>query len=526
MLGTNSYWWDYQQDQFNNPGDASHVIDRKFARVSSSFRLVRFFSDWVQWEPHRGQYAMSPLRDGWLADSVLKRNHDAGIETDLCLQSIPTYMKASYVTPNYGDSTDWGPFHDRIPVMKANYANREDPASYNELRQMAWQIAARFGSNTNIDTTLITLWNSAADGKGYYTPQTRKVGLGYLHYLCLWNENDKYWKGDSAYLWGRAMAAAYSAAWDGDHGRLGPGVKDADSTMQLVFAAFAVATVDQLRGAIDWVIEHRGYKADGTLDVPWKVIDYHNYSTDNPDQYGNNHTGVAPEMGDAMQKAQAFIYASNRYLSGMPLWISEHGYDTSQTSPFKAPAIGTLSKLQVQGAWLLRSSLEYAATGLQAAVVFQLFDDSQNPAAFSTQFETSGVLNQDSLFGRRPAADYYKQALDVMGEYRFTQRISTYPRVDKYTLSGQHDMYAVWVPDSLDVHTTYSLSVPVGSTLTIRQLKDGQDAPQVTTATTTSATYQLSVTEIPMIVEVAEGSAPAPGMYHPHVKQSLNLKHK
>lgn len=504
-LGVNSYWWDYQQDP-NNPSDASHVVAAKFNRINEAFGLVRFFSDWVQWEVHRKQYAFGPLRDGWLPDSVFKRNYDNGINTLLCLQGIPTYMKASYVTPGYGDSTDYGPFHDYIPVIKGNYSQKESPASYLELAQLGWQIAARWGRNANIDTTLITLWDEAADGKGYYTPQTRKKGLATLKYICPWNENDKYWKGDSAYMTGRMEAAALSAFYDGNLNTMGAGVgvKNADSTMMVVASAFAVASVDHLRGMIDWCNDFRG----GNLC--WDIIDYHKYSTDNPDQFGNNHTGVAPEMGDAMQSAQAFVYTSNRYLSGMPVWITEHGYDTSQTSPFKAPPIGTMNKLQVQGAWLTRSALEYAAQGLQGTSVFQLFNDSQDPAAFSTQFETSGLLNQDATFSRRPVADYFKQAKTVLGNYTFSQRISTDVRVDKYVKSGSNDMYAMWVPDSLDRHSNYTLSVPTGTVVTIRQLKDGQDSPVVTTQTAASNAVTINVGEIPMIVEVPASIYGAP----------------
>ena len=177
-----------------------------------------------------------------------------------------------------------------IPPVESG-ADPTLPASYVASADFLWQFAARYGSTTVSDSLL----KLASD-------QTRKSGMGVLHYIENGNEPDNNWThSDGSPLFSAAMFAAKSSAdYDGDQGRMGNtvGIKNADPNMKMVLAGLAMAgssdsvtnAKNYLEGIRTWANANRG----GSF--PADVINIHYYCF-GPDGYGvpNPRPGKSPE---------------------------------------------------------------------------------------------------------------------------------------------------------------------------------------------------------------------------------------
>src|SRR5690606_18735981 len=146
--------------------------------------------------------------------------------------------------------------------------------------KMAFQFAARYG-RTNVPLGLINIDTRQPD-EWWENPNEVKVGLGYVYAMECGNETNKFWKNRNCYQTAREHAANLSAFFDGHKGTMGidVGVKNADPSM-LVCTQGAVGTgYDYFKGVIDWCKQHRGYNQDGSVDVPFDIIQYHRYNND------------------------------------------------------------------------------------------------------------------------------------------------------------------------------------------------------------------------------------------------------
>ncbi|RZL06768.1 MAG: T9SS type A sorting domain-containing protein, partial [Hymenobacter sp.] len=320
------------------------------------------------------------------------------------------------------------------------------------------------------------------------------------------NERDKWWKGRKAYQTGREYAANLSAFYDGNKNTMGAGVgvKNADPTMQVVMGGLANPTIDYVRGMIDWCKQYRGYKADGSVNLCWDVINYHLYSNDASTSQGGNATrGMAPEVSNAGQVAQDFVKMAHQYANDMPVWITEAGYDTNQGSPFKAIAVGSRTVLQTQADWTLRSALLYARWGIERTFHYQLADENPNS---STQFASMGLINSDHT--PKLAATFLQQANALLGSYAYTGTLNNDPIVDRYENNGS-TIYALVVPDEKARTATYTLSLGSATTATIYQPRAGQTTMAATTVRVTNGQVTITVTETPQFV-VAGGTVTTP----------------
>ena len=249
MFGVNGFEWNFEAP--NNPGQ----IDAQDFKAAKTFSGFRHYMDWEKLESSQGSYTFNPtLNGGWNYDALYDSCKAAGIEVLACLKTLPAWMVNSYPS----DQQD----AENVPVFYGK--DFTNPLSYIEQAKVAFQYAARYGSNKNVDRTLLSV-NSVPRWTGDNV-NTIKIGLGIVHYIECDNERDKWWKGRKAYQTAYEYAANLSAFYDGNKNTMGPGVgiKNADSTMKVVMAGTALATTDYLKGMVDWCRQHRGYKADGT----------------------------------------------------------------------------------------------------------------------------------------------------------------------------------------------------------------------------------------------------------------------
>ena len=485
MFGANGFEWNFEAP--NNPGQ----VDPPSFKAAKTFTGFRHYMDWEKLEASQGSYTFNPtLSGGWNYDALYDSCKAAGIEVLACLKTLPAWMRDTYPA----DQRD----AENIPVRFGK--DIADPLSYIEQAKVAFQYAARYGSNTDVDRSLLRV-NTTPRWAGDQV-NTIKVGLGSVRYIECENERDKWWKGRKAYQTAYEYAANLSAFYDGHKNTMGPGVgvKNADPSMKVVMAGTAMATTDYIKGMIDWCRQHRGYNADGSVNLCWDVINYHLYSNDSKtSQNGNATRGAAPELSGTADIAAEFIQTAHLYASDMPVWVTELGYDINQGSPFKAIPIGNKSALQTEADWILRSSLLYAKTGVERIFYYEMYDDNVNNPF---QFSSSGLINPDKT--RKPAADYLVQVNGLLGEYSYKQTLSNDPIVDRYELNGK-SIYAVYVADEKDRSALCTLDVGSAAYVDVYFPRAGYDDMEKFRYDTPDGKYYIYARETPVFI-VPEGS--------------------
>ncbi|MEO6524684.1 MAG: T9SS type A sorting domain-containing protein [Mucilaginibacter sp.] len=482
FFGINAFEWN-----FENGAIDPTKIDPDQIKALKSFTQVRHYMDWEKLEADQGSYTYNPTRNGgWSYDAMYQFCKDNGIEVLADLKQLPGWMVDSYP-----DSLKDG---ENVPLKYGK--DFSDPASYIEQAKTAFQYVARYGSNAQVDSTLLSV-NGTQRWTGDPVNVIKK-GMGLIKYIECDNERDKWWKGRKGFQTAYEYAANLSAFYDGNKNTMGPGVgvKNADASMKVVMCGLSHADPGYVRGMVDWCKQHRGYKADGSVNLCWDVINYHLYSNDaNSSQNGTSTRGMAPEVDSFTGKsARDFVKMAHEVAGDMPVWVTEVGYDLNQGSPYKAIQIGNKTPIQTQADWILRSSLLYARNGVDRIFFYQMYDDNAlNPI----QFGSSGLINDDKT--RRPAADYMYQTNKLLGEYTFKQTLNSDPIVDKYDLNGK-SAYILVVPDEKGRTADYSLDLPGADSAKVYTLKIGADSMDMQYAKVINGKLQLTVTETPIFV--------------------------
>lgn len=484
MTGINGFEWD-----FYPPGVPT--IDEAKMKALQSFGVIRHYMDWEKLELTQGNYTFNPTHaGGWNYDLMYERSKAAGMEVMACLKDIPPYLKATYPDNQQGN--------DNVPVAYGRDFTK--PASYIEQARVAFQYAARYGKNTQVDPGLVKVnsnirWNTDP-------ANVVKIGLGLINYIECDNERDKWWRGRVAYQTGREYAANMSAFYDGHKNTMGPGagVKNADPSMQVVMGGLSsiYSGTDYIQGMIDWCKEFRGYKSNGQVDLCWDVINYHLYPDNNNSSQGGSSTrGAAPELSIAPQVARNVLKLAHEACYDMPVFVSETGYDLHQGSPLHAIAIGNRSVEQTQADWNLRTALLYAREGVERVDFYQTYDLNIDCA---TQFCSMGLINQN--FSRKLTADYLYQTKKLIGDFVFKETLSTNPNVDRYECNGR-SAYALWVPDEVGRTSRYTLNLGTSSAKIYRP-QATQDTLALERRQTDGGTLALTLTETPLFV-MADG---------------------
>ncbi len=487
--GINAFEWDYQ-----NPR-ATSAIDESKMSVMQSFKGFRHYMDWEKLEHTEGKYTFNPTYSGnWNYDVIYARCKAEGILVLACLKTLPKWLVDTYPL----EQRD----HENVPARFGKDLN--DPKSYIEQAKVAFQYAARYGSNKSVNPSLLSVSTTLRWTNDQ--PNQVKIGLDLIRYFECENERDKWWKGRQAYQTGREYAANLSAFYDGHKNTMGPGVgvKNADPNMVVVMQGMASPNLDYVKGMIDWCKQYRGYKPDGKVNLCWDVINYHYYTNDlNASQTGTRTRGAAPEVSNAAEIARRFVRFAHEEAYGMPVWNTEVGYDIHPGSPQKAIAIGNKSVLETQADWSLRTSLLYARNGVEG-VYFYMAQDVVNAG---TQYSTCGLLNGDGT--RRPAADYLYQTNKLFGEYYYRETINADPIVDRYELNGK-SAYVMVVPDEKGRTADYTLNLGSAAAAKIYTPKAGSDNMTEQVVNTTNGSVTIRVTETPVFVVAVEATTVTP----------------
>lgn len=478
MFGVNAYEWNFQD------GETPWLINETKMEMAKSFTGIRHYMDWEKLEIEEGLYSFSPtLSGGWHYDDIYERCQEAGIEVLACLKTLPNWLQATY--PANERDSEW------VPVRYGK--DFSDPLSYIEQARIGFQYAARYGSNTAVDSSLLSVHNKLRwPGDN---PNRIRIGTGLVKYIECDNERDKWWKGRMAYQSAREYAANLSAFYDGHLNTMGPaiGIKNADPTMKVVIAGL-VTGPDYIKGMVDWCKEFRGYKPDGTVNLCWDVINFHLY-TDNTSssQSGTSTRGASPEMTNADQILNEFVTTSHQLCYDMPVWITETGFDVHQDSPLKAIPIGNKTALDTQADWILRTSLFAARNKIDKVFFYQICDDNTSGGIFST----SGLVNWDLT--RRPSAEFLLQTNKLFGSYLYQETLHSDPFIDRYELEGK-SMYVAVVPDIIGRTANYSLNIGNYSEAEIYVPVAGSTNMSKQVVPVVNGHVTLTVTETPQFV--------------------------
>ncbi|MBE7177676.1 MAG: beta-galactosidase [Mucilaginibacter polytrichastri] len=483
LLGVNAFEWDFLESP-DHKHPKNQIFEPRMANIMA-FGGIRHYLDWEKLEPEEGEYTFNPSRNGnWYYDVMYERCKKDSIAVLACIKQCPPWLVNTY-PENMRNA-------ENVPAPYG--LDRTDPASYVAQAKMAFQFAARYGYNTNIDPELVSV-SEKARWTGDDVNQ-KKTGLQLIKYIECDNERDKWWRGKQAEQSPEEYAANMSAFYDGHKGALGKnaGVKTADPNMLVVMGGLAKANVDYVRRMVNWCKANRGTKPDGSVDLCFDVINYHLYSNDaGSQQHGQSSHGMSPENSAAAQTADDFIRFAHEEANASPVWITEAGYDIHPKSPLRALAIGKKTAILTQADWLIRSSLLYARHGIERVFYFMLDDVNTTDA---TQFSSSGFVFNER---RRPSADYFMQAKKVLGDFTYKNTISQNPLVDVYE-SGNKTIYVLTLATQNDKSINYTLDLAGAQSAEKLELQPGSADMKKTQVKTAQGKLQVSVSETPVFI--------------------------
>lgn len=479
-LGINVFEWDFAENNQTN------VITEKRMDLIKSFGGIRHYLDWEKIEHNEGQYTFNPSHSGsWYYDVIYQRNKDEGMDILTCLKTIPDWLINTYPEDKRNNENVPAPYN----------LDKSDPASYIKQAKAGFQFTARYGSNKNIDTGLVTV-NKSLRWNGDEA-NVVKIGLNLVKYIECDNERDKWWKGKQAEQTPEEYAANLSAFYDGNQGKLGKnvGVKTADPKMMVVMGGLATADPDYVVKMIKWCRTNRGLKANGKVDLCFDVINYHLYANDAYLNGGKATKGVAPELSEIGKVADSFVKMAKENAPGMEVWVTETGYDIGSKTPQRAIPIGSKTSSITQADWNLRTSFLYARHGIQRCM-FYMLDDVDFKSA--VQYNSSGFHNDD--LSRRPSADYVMQAKKLIGNYAYSGTLNNQPIVDLYR-KDKKQIYVLIVPDQVGRKVKYQLNLGDAKKAIIHTLKVGKDEMAHKTVNLVNGKLSIEVTETPVFVQ-------------------------
>ncbi|MEO7214248.1 hypothetical protein [Mucilaginibacter sp.] len=484
MFGINSYEWNFLENPAA-PNERQQIYEPNMALIKT-FSAMRHYMNWNKLENTEGNYTYNPTYNGnWNYDLIYTRCKQDSILVLANLKNLPVWMMNTYPADERDD--------ENVPAPYGSDLSK--PASYVVQARTAFQFAARYGYNKAVNPALVKVVTRPTNGK----PNELKIGMGLIKYIECGNENDRWWKGDKATQTPEQYAANLSAFYDGHKGTLGKnaGVKTADPSMQVVMTGLATADVEYVKRMVEWCKMNRGYKADGSINLCFDIINYHLYANDGSVfTHRKATTGVAPELSDAGSVADGFVKYANS-LPGKPeVWVTETGYDINQGSYQRASAIGNKRALETQADWILRSSLLYIRHGVKRLFFYQLFDAFPNK---QEQYATSGLAEAAK---RRPAGDYILQTRKLMGNYNYVCTVCQNPLIDKYQ-SGGKIIYALTIPDQSGRVGTYTLDLGKATSAMFYKPKPGADAMTHTELKVTNGKVRIQISETPSFLQVA-----------------------
>ena len=368
--------------------------------------------------------------------------------------------------------------------------------------------ASRGGSNTNVPD--------------YPVQPGQRMLKGYKIYNAIEssNEPNAWWSNTDGFWNGKTLFYHWSMAYDGNKGvYANTGVKQADPN--IIYAASGLATdkPDQILSAIETARELRGYRSDGTIDVPFDVVNVHIYSSAEG-QYGYGNTGGLPPEQGMIPQVKNIVWTVENFAPRSQVWVTEWGWDQHSASPLRAGQFGSYDRESVGGFWMVRAMLGMAAAGVDRSTYYRLAQDWPETGSnnSSSQFATMRLMSQPNdndptIIVRTRQGDYMAQ-YNEFRDYVYYDSIATaLPGVYAYRYKNQNNdslMIALWSEEITTISAgnagftertgAISLSITEGNYKIRRFLDDGSSAMSSTTGTSTG-TVQFNYSAKPIFIQ-------------------------
>jgi endoglucanase len=404
----------------------------------------RHYIGWNTVEPQKGVY---DLTGNWNLPAVYDKLLSEGKTVIVCVKGLPDYIKNTYPYPD--EELNPAPFGSDLTK----------PESYTDAANM-WRVIA-----------------------------TKFKGRGLWYEIE--NERNKWWKGRNGYQTAREYAAfLFSCA---------KAIKEIDPSAKVSIGGIADNNTDYFRGIIDWYKEFQG----GVLN--FDALNYHVYASDANQQYASSK-GVSPEQGRVYENHLPHLLLAQQY--GLKCFIGEFGYDHSPYSSQGPPEISGFSIEQTVANWNLRAMLmlqRVKVDGLQFYMWDNQTDDLSNGGVYATSGWHSGG---GSTFKYRLTALYAKEALKLLGNYRYELTLSHNPEVDQYDSAGTK-RYVAWMPTSSNSSSSYSLA---STTFKVYGVDGSVSSKDVITVTETPQFFdKINLTTLPIKQNPGKGKKPVKG---------------
>lgn len=476
-----------------NPNDANDRYNVFPSAMDMAKKMggLRIYVDNQNINEIQNEFTFDKDRQGYAIDNMMLQLHEQGVTVVWCMQALTQWQIATYPnTDNY----------ERVPVFYN--ADRLNPASWEPYAEIAFQIALRYGSNTNH-----TLSESKSKDEYFYPSDpsvgawTKKIGLGYLTEIEPYNEIDKWWKGLESYASAEELAVGMNVIYQR--------IKDADPNMKVTYPGIASFSPDMLQEFV--YHSKRLYNR-----IPVDNYAYHVYPSTSGSQYASGESvGAVPELWYYPESMSNFRKSIQHRLGNKPFDCGEIGFDSTTNSPLRAvvPTGSGYTQRQWAGIMYLRVALFNAKNGVRRTYHYQwndLSDDQYN------QFSAMGMCHvtgnsPNKVFTPYPNLYLMGQVRDLFGNYTHDSQLSSSPLVDKWVYQGSV-MYSVYNPTETNLSQNYNLPLPTGTKIEVIDLNLNSFTPTVTQVTTTGSVYTVNCIEKPKFIRVVEEGQGSTGL--------------
>ncbi|MDZ7345783.1 MAG: hypothetical protein ONA69_03230 [candidate division KSB1 bacterium] len=374
----------------SNVGAYDNRIVGKLAQVAE---WMREYHRWEHYEQTRNLYGWddkTPAHNGsaWpFHTRFVEECARYGIHMVLCAEGSTAWAGA-------GGRADAPPYGSHDGTQEEHYRDKAEFIA---------QAVARYGSQ-KIDADKL----QTAD---------KLSGLNLIQYYEDENEPDQWWRQPT---WPAAMYAKYlNAVHDGWNVPPHPdypliGIKNVDPNAVHVLGGLAARDIQYL----DDILANTGGR------IPFDVINFHHYCTT-----GSAARPPEDESHGLEKICRTFLNWRDRHTPGLPVWLTEFGWDTFQNEQGKGSYV--YAGEQAQANYLLRSIFLLMGYGIDKAFVF--FDVDPDSRSI-VQYASCGVMT-DKARGLKPKTSFYYLATlkNFLGDYSFD-------RVEQYR-QGNPEVY-------------------------------------------------------------------------------------
>jgi len=327
--------------------------------------------------------------------------------------------------------------------------------------------------------------------------------------IQLTNEINGHWRHDF-------MKPFECAEWHAKHYNL---IKSIDPDMEVYSCGFALTQPNYLESMGLW---SRLYNGGRRL---FDVFCYHDYCKERAEeQRVSKGMGQAPEKTNYYKNGIRLNRTLHRLWPGVKFGKTETGYSHAVANPEQAvKAIGTRTRKQVMGDFIIRTKLEDMRMGSYVLALYQMYDDKGYITAVNAliaqgrtreQAEAEAKVNWDQANGvcnrnidnkhkRDVASDYLYQMAQYLRGYEMTKPTDrTKPVwVDVLEREGAPKFYTAVIPDYIDAKIpNFKLNLPGVTSVTIIRPAKGDKAFEETRVI--NGELEFEVNESPAFVRV------------------------